>query len=77
MLRVDNAPDFDSLKHADFEAMARSHWEDWRINCEWVMGSFGWEGRGYLTSFQTPEFETWPGYGDFDYLRSYVPISSP
>ena len=73
MLRVDNAPDFDSLKHADFAEMARNRAEDWRINCEWVMGSFGWEGKAYLTSFQTPEFDTWPGYGNFDYLRSYVP----
>ncbi|NPV08719.1 MAG: hypothetical protein HPY83_12270 [Anaerolineae bacterium] len=73
MLRVDNAPDFDSLKHADLEAMARSRRDDWRINCEWVVGSFGWQGRGYLTSFQSPKFETWPRFGDFDYLRSYVP----
>jgi hypothetical protein len=73
MLRVDEVPDFTKLKQVDLEQLARSRKEVWGINCEWLLGSFGWEGKGHLTSFQTPLFERWPGLGDFDYLRSYTP----
>ncbi|MFA6244163.1 MAG: hypothetical protein WC655_24690, partial [Candidatus Hydrogenedentales bacterium] len=75
MLRVDEAPDFSKLKDADLDAMARSRRDDWGVNCEWIEGSFGWEGRGYLTSFKSPLFEQWPGFGDFDYLRAYTPAA--
>jgi hypothetical protein len=73
MLRVDEVPDFTLVKQMDLEAVARSRKEVWGINCEWLLGSFGWEGKGHLTSFKTPLFDQWPGLGDFDYLRAYTP----
>lgn len=73
MLRMDELPDVTKLKQMDLEQWARSRKEEWGINCEWVLGTFGWEGKGHLTSFQTPLFARWPGLGDFDYLRSYTP----
>ncbi len=75
MLRVDEVPDFTRLTHVDLEQLAHSRKEDWGINCEWLLGSFGWEGKGNLTSFQTPLFDRWPGLGDFDYLRQYTPYA--
>lgn len=73
MMRVDYAPDWESLKDLDLEEAARSHKEDWQVNCEWVVGSFGWDGCGHLTSFRSEHFKQWPGLEGFDYLRSYVP----
>jgi len=73
MLRVDYTPDFTMVKELDLEAVARNHKKEWGINCEWVLGSFGWQGCGHLTSFSTPHFEQWPGLNGFDYLRSYTP----
>jgi len=57
MLRVDYAPDFSIIKHLDLAEVARSHKEDWGINCEWVLGSFGWDGMGHLTSFKSEHFQ--------------------
>jgi len=73
MLRVDELPDFARVKQMDLEQLARTRKEVWGINCEWLPGSFGWEGKAHLTSFETPLFERWPGLGDFDYLRGYTP----
>jgi len=75
MMRFDYAPDFSRIKDLDLEEVARSRKEDWRINCEWIVGTVGFEGRGYQTTFKTDSYEMYPGFEDFDYLRSYTPYA--
>jgi hypothetical protein len=73
MLRVDYAPDFSVVKGMDLARLARSRRDDWQINCEWVVGTLGFAGEADHTTFKAEGFETCPGFGEFDYLRSYTP----
>lgn len=74
MLRVDYAPDFSRIKEENLEELAKSR-KDWGISCEWVVGTLGFEGRGYQTTFKASGYEICPGFEDFDYLRSYTPYA--
>ncbi|MDD2486517.1 MAG: beta-galactosidase trimerization domain-containing protein [bacterium] len=75
MLRMDYAPDFSAIKDEDLEAVARSRKEDWRINCEWIVGTPGFSKATHQTTFKADGYEKYPGLEDFDYLRSYTPIA--
>ena len=75
MLRVDYAPDYSSVREEDLEALARSRRDDWRINCEWIVGTPGFAGGGYRTTFKAEGYEICPGFENFDYLRSYTPYA--
>ncbi len=75
MLRIDYAPDFSVIKELDLEDVARRVKEDWCVNCEWIVGTIGFDGLGYQTTFDAEGFEKYPGLEDFDYLRSYVPYA--
>lgn len=74
-MRVDYAPDFAQVKHMDLDALAKSRVEDWQINCEWVVGTPGFRDAGHKTTFAAEGYETFPGFEDFDYLRTYTPIA--
>lgn len=74
MMRLDYLGEMDRMSHADLDALARSKRDDWRINCEWVVGTPGTApGQGYLTAFNTPKFEKHPSLGGFDIIREYLP----
>lgn len=75
MMRVDYAPDFSQIKDLDLDAIAKRGREEWKINCEWVVGSMSFEGRSNETTFASKSFVNFPGFEDFDYLRTYVPIA--
>ncbi|HEY3298282.1 MAG TPA: hypothetical protein VGK34_06455, partial [Armatimonadota bacterium] len=75
MMRVDFAPDFSQIKHVDLEALAKSRSEDWKVNCEWVVGTPGFLDAGHKTTFAAEGYERFPGFEDFDYLREYTPIA--
>ena len=74
-MRVDYAPDFSQVKYMDLGALAKSRVEDWGINCEWVVGTPGFGDAGHLVTFKAEGYETYPGFEDFDYLRTYTPIA--
>lgn len=75
MMRVDQAPDFSKVKHLDLEALAKGRVEDWGVNCEWVVGTPGFKDAGHLTTFAAEGYDVFPGFEDFDYLRTYTPIA--
>ncbi len=75
MMRIDYAPDFSQVNHFDLEALAKSRRDDWQINCEWVVGTPGFRDKGHTVTFTAPGYEIYPGFEDFDYLRTYTPIS--
>ncbi|MDD2486305.1 MAG: alpha-amylase family protein [bacterium] len=75
MLRVDYAPNFAAIKEEDLDALARSRREDWQINCEWIVGTPGFTGGGYCTTFKATGYELCTGFENFDYLRSYTPYA--
>ncbi|MGI6384263.1 MAG: beta-galactosidase trimerization domain-containing protein [bacterium] len=75
MLRMDYAPDFSVLKDMDLEAVAKSHKEDWGINCEWIVGTPGFSKETHQTTFKAEGYKEYPGLEGFDYLRTYTPIA--
>ncbi|MFA7373039.1 MAG: hypothetical protein WC074_05715, partial [bacterium] len=75
MLRMDYAPDFSVLKDMDLEAVAKSHKEDWGINCEWIVGTPGFSKATHQTTFKAEGYKEYPGLEGFDYLRTYTPIA--
>ena len=75
MLRMDYAPDFSVIKDEDLEAVAKSRKEDWRINCEWIVGTPGFGNVTHQTTFKAEGYEEYPGLKGFDYLRNYTPIA--
>jgi hypothetical protein len=75
MMRIDYAPDFSQVKHLDLDALARKHALDWGVSCEWIVGAPGFLGAGHKTTFAAEGYERYPGFEDFDYLRSYTPIA--
>ncbi|MDD3927593.1 MAG: beta-galactosidase trimerization domain-containing protein [bacterium] len=75
MLRVDYAPDFAAVREEDLDALAGSRREEWQINCEWIVGTPGFAGGGYRTTFKAEGYEICPGFENFDYLRSYTPYA--
>lgn len=76
MLRVDYPSGWEKLKRLDFEKLAKLKKEKYYVDIEWVLGSFGtFPGQGYLVSFNTPHFKKYPGLGNFDFIRSYLPYA--
>jgi len=76
MLRVDYLPDFSRVKEEDLDKLARSRKEDWQINCEWIIGvPYDPGGGGDHTTFKATGYETYPGFDNFDYLRTYTPFA--
>jgi hypothetical protein len=75
MLRVDFIPHFSSVLNEDLEKLAKSHKEDWQINCEWIVGSLSVDGKGYQTTFAAEGYERCPGFENFDFLRTYTPVA--
>jgi len=76
MMRWDYMDDFSRIKHENLESLAKMKKEKLHINCEWIVGTPGAApGLGYLTTFQAEGFERYPGFEDFDSLRSYVPYA--
>lgn len=73
MMRVDYTPDLSIVKDEDLDQMAESRKTQWRINCEWIVGTPGFAGKGYQTTFHANGFERYLGFEDFDYLRAYTP----
>ncbi|HOV21157.1 MAG TPA: beta-galactosidase trimerization domain-containing protein [bacterium] len=76
MFRVDYPDNWDKLKELNLEKLAKIKKELYKVDIEWVVGSFGtFPGQGYMVSFNTPYFEKYPGLGDFDYIREYLPYA--
>lgn len=75
MLRVDYAPDFSLIKEENLKELARSRKKDWGINCEWIVGIPGFVGGGYRTTFHASGYQVYPGFENFDYLRTYTPLA--
>ena len=75
MLRVDFTPHFSSVLNEDLEQLARSHKDQWQINCEWIVGSLSVDGKAYQTTFAAEGYERCPGFENFDFLRTYTPIA--
>jgi len=76
MMRLDYLDALDRMKDADLDALARSKRDEWHINCEWLVGTPGIApGLGYLTTFNTEDFEKYPSLGDFDIIREYLPYA--
>lgn len=76
MMRWDYMDDFSKIRYEDLESLARMKKEKLHINCEWIVGTPGVSpGLGYLTTFQAEGFERYPGFEDFDSLRSYLPYA--
>ncbi len=75
MMRVDYAPDFSIVKNMDLDKLAKSRVEEWAVNCEWVVGTLGFAGGGWLTTFKADGYTSAPGFETFDYLRSYTPYA--
>ncbi len=75
MMRIDYAPDFSQIKYMDLERVAKGISEDWKVNCEWIVGSPGFLGHPQTTTFEAEGYGRFPGLEDFDYLRTYTPIA--
>jgi hypothetical protein len=75
MMRVDYAPDFSIVKTMDLDKLAKSRVEEWAVNCEWVVGTLGFAGGGWQTTFKAEGYVPAPGFETFDYLRSYTPYA--
>jgi hypothetical protein len=75
MLRVDFTPHFSSVLNEDLEQLARSHKDQWQINCEWIVGSLSVDGKAYQTTFAAEGYERCRGFENFDFLRTYTPIA--
>jgi len=76
MLRVDYPSGWKKLKNLDFEKLVKIKKQFYHADIEWVLGSFGtYPGQGYLVSFNSSYFEKYPGLGDFDFIRSYLPYA--
>lgn len=76
MMRLDYLDALQRMTKADLEELARWKKEEWNVNCEWVMGTSGMApGLGYLTTFNATEFEKYPGLGEFDLIREYLPYA--
>ena len=66
--------DLARVREMDLDELARSHAQDWHINCEWIIGTPGIApGLGWMTTFDSDKFEKYPELGDFDMLREYIP----
>ena len=74
MMRRDYVGDFQRLMKADLNALAREARERWHVNCEWIMATPGSSpGMAQYALFNTSKFEKFPGLGEFDLLRAYLP----
>lgn len=73
MMRWDYMDDFSRIKSEDLDSLVRMKREKLHINCEWIVGTPGVSpGLGYLTTFNAEGFERYPGFEDFDCLRTYL-----
>jgi|YNPMSStandDraft_1061717.scaffolds.fasta_scaffold04088_3 hypothetical protein len=73
MMRWDYMDDFSKVKDEDLDSLVRMKREKLHINCEWIVGTPGVSpGLGYLTTFNADGFERYPGFEDFDCLRTYL-----
>ena len=73
MMRWDYMDDFSRIKDEDLDSLVRMKKEKLHINCEWIVGTPGVSpGLGYLTTFNANGFERYPGFEDFDCLRTYL-----
>ncbi|MGC8971071.1 MAG: beta-galactosidase trimerization domain-containing protein [bacterium] len=76
MMRWDYMNDFSQIKGEDLDSLVRMKKEKLHINCEWIVGTPGISpGLGYLTTFNAEGFDRYPGFEDFDSLRSYLPYA--
>lgn len=76
MMRWDYMDDFSRIKGEDLDSLVRMKKEKLHINCEWIVGTPGVSpGLGYLTTFNAEGFERYPGFEDFDCLRTYLPYA--
>ncbi len=75
MLRIDYVPDFSIVQGLNPEDVFRALKEDWKINCVWLVGTIGFNGLGYVTTFNTYGYEKYDKLSDFDYLRTYIPYA--
>jgi len=76
MMRWDYIGEYEKVKEMDLDAWAREKRERWHVNCEWIVGvPPAAPGTGNLTTFSAEGFERYPGFGDFDSLREYLPYA--